>query len=188
VRSAYLVLHPSASCPARTYPQAGFAKVGRELARRTGLRVVITGSAKERALSADLAGEIGSAAVPLAGETTFAELAAVVEGAALVVANNTSIMHVADALRTPSVILFAGTELESQWRPRSTRAVLLRRETWCTPCYRFECPYGQECLDVSPGEVVAAALELLGAPGQPPAHDRGHAGVLPPDRDWTRRS
>ena len=159
--SGYVVLHPAASCPARTYPSSRFAAVGRKLARRLGLRIVLTGTARERELIERIAAEIGPAAVPIAGETTLPELAAVVDGAALVVANNTSIMHVADALRTPSVILFAGTELESQWRPRSTRARLLRRDTWCSPCYGFVCPTHQECLDVPPAEVVEAAIEVL---------------------------
>ena len=159
--SGYAVLHPAASCPARTYPWQRFVAIGRELARRLGLRIVLTGTARERELIDGIAAEIGPAAVPIAGETTLPELAAVVDGAALIVANNTSLMHVADALRTPSVILFAGTELESQWRPRSTRARLLRRDTWCSPCYQLVCPTRQECLDVPPAEVVEAAMEVL---------------------------
>lgn len=158
----YVVLHAAASCPARTYPGARFAAVAREVAERSGLRVVLTGSARESALVAELAREIGPGALPLAGETTLPELAATLEEAAVVITNNTSTMHLADALRRPSVVLFAGTELESQWRPRSSPARLLRRDTWCTPCYRFICPTRQECLDVLPSEVASAALRALG--------------------------
>lgn len=184
VTSGYLVLHPGASCSARTYPRKRFAAVGRALARRTGRPIVLTGAAKERELVAGLAGEIGPSAVPLAGETTLPEFAAIVDGADLVVANNTSTMHLADALRTPSVILFAGTELESQWRPRSAPARLLRRETACSPCYRFTCPTHQECLDVPPGEVVEAALEVLAsaagrAPEQHDASEPPRRGAAP---------
>lgn len=162
----YVVLHPAASCSARTYARSRFAEVGRALVRRTGLRLILSGSAQERELSDWLAERIGRASVSLAGETTLPEFAAVVGGAALVIANNTSIMHIADALRVPSVVLFAGTELESQWRPRGAPARLLRRDTRCAPCYRFVCPFRQECLDVRPDEVVRAAEELLSEGGR----------------------
>jgi len=75
--------------------------------------------------------------------------------------NNTSTMHIADATQTPSVILFAGTELERQWQPRQTPVRLLRRPTPCAPCYAFTCPYEMECLDLPPAAVVAAGLALL---------------------------
>ncbi len=104
----------------------------------------------------------------LAGETTIPELAAIIGRSALVLANDSGPMHIADALRRPMVILFSGTELERQWAPRNAPALLLRRETTCSPCYAFACPYGMECLDISPDEVAAAALRLLGEDGATP--------------------
>ena len=38
-------------------------------------------------------------------------------------------------------------------------------ETWCSPCYAFECPYNLECLDIPPEEVVEAGLSLLAEAG-----------------------
>jgi ADP-heptose:LPS heptosyltransferase len=72
-------------------------------------------------------------------------------------------MHLADATRTPEVVLFAGTEYEEQWRPRATRARLLRRPTPCQPCYLFDCPIGLRCLDIAPLEVVQAVEAMLAA-------------------------
>ena len=74
--------------------------------------------------------------------------------------NNTSTMHIAEATQTPSVVLFSGTDLESQWQPR-TAAKVLRQPTACSPCYAFTCPYQLSCLDIPPEAIVAASLELL---------------------------
>jgi len=71
-------------------------------------------------------------------------------------------MHLADALRTPLVALFAGTELEQQYAPRGTPLRLFREPTACSPCRAFDCPYSLECLDVPPQAVVDAALTLAG--------------------------
>jgi ADP-heptose:LPS heptosyltransferase len=72
-------------------------------------------------------------------------------------------MHIADALDTPMVVLFSGTELESQWAPRRARTRLLRRPTDCSPCHAFACPFEMQCLDISPEAVVGAAMRALGA-------------------------
>jgi ADP-heptose:LPS heptosyltransferase len=74
-------------------------------------------------------------------------------------------MHLADAVMTPEIVLFSGTDYEEQWRPRATRSRLLRRKTSCYPCYLFECPIGLACLDISPEEVVEEVEALLAESG-----------------------
>ncbi len=99
----------------------------------------------------------------LAAATTLPEHAALIERAAVVTCGNTLPLHLADAVGTPVVALFAGTDLEEQWCPRTTPARLLRRPTPRYPCYRFDCPIGRPCLAVEPAEVVAAVATLARA-------------------------
>ena len=157
----YLLLNPWTSCQSRNYAADRFASAARKLAEATGDRVVVTGMANDRHRSRPLLDQLGSHAIDLIGDTDLSELAALIANARLMLSNNTSTMHLADATRTPSVILFAGTEYESQWQPRSTAAQLLRQPTVCSPCYAFTCPYNLECLDIPPEDVVTAGLALL---------------------------
>ncbi|HEY9667970.1 MAG TPA: glycosyltransferase family 9 protein, partial [Coleofasciculaceae cyanobacterium] len=157
----YLLLNPWTSCQARTYPGERFALAAHQLAEVTGWPVVVTGVEKDRDRSTPLLEALGSYAIDLIGATSLPELAALIAGARLVLTNNTSTMHIADATRTPSVILYSGTEYESQWQPRHSLFRLLRQPTPCSPCYAFTCPYNLECLDIAPEKVVAAGLELL---------------------------
>ena len=78
------------------------------------------------------------------------ELATLIAGAKLVLTNDSLPMHLADATCTLSVILYSGTEYESQWQPRHSPFRLLRRPTPCSPCYAFTCPYNMECLAIPP--------------------------------------
>lgn len=158
----FVLLHPGASAQARRYPARRFGHVARLLEQR-GWPVLVTGTAREEDLIAQLQ-RVAPTVPLLLGETTVAEYAALVECAALVICNNTLPLHLADALRTPVLVLYSGTDYEEQWRPRATRARLLRRATSCHPCFLFECPLGQPCLDIAPEEVVEAALELLTSP------------------------
>ena len=161
----YLLLNPWASAQARTYPTDRFARAAGHLSEETGWPVVVTGTGKDRESASGLFEALGDRGMDLVGATVLPELAALVEGARLVLTNNTSTMHLLDALRVPGVVLFSGTELEEQWRPRSARHRLLRRETWCSPCYAFECPYNLQCLDIPPEEVAQAGLSLLAEAG-----------------------
>jgi len=157
----YLLLNPWTSCEARTYSSQRFAIAAKALSQITGWQVVITGTAKDREQAAPLLEALGDRGLDLVGKTSLSDLVALIASAQLLLSNNTSTMHIADATQTPSVILFSGTELECQWRPRRTPAILLRRPTPCSPCYDFTCPYQLECLDIEPEAVVNAGLQLL---------------------------
>lgn len=158
----YVLVHPGASAQARRYDPAAMGAVARLLGER-GHQVLITGVERELPLL-----EPALLAAPrvraLIGEAGLPEYAALIERAALVICGNTLPLHLADALGTPLLALYAGTDLESQWRPRAVPHTLLRRPTDCYPCYRFECPIGQPCLAFTPEQVLEAALALLAAP------------------------
>jgi ADP-heptose:LPS heptosyltransferase len=159
----YAVVLPGASCPARRWPAERFRTLAALLAAE-GLPVVVTGPAAERDLVADVADVAGSTAgvVGLAGAFDVPELAALLAGAAVAVTNNSGGMHLADAVGTPVVALYAGTEDEGQYRPRSVPSAVLRVPTPCSPCRQFHCPFDLECLAVSPETAASAALRLAG--------------------------
>lgn len=161
----YVVLAPGASAPARRWPAPGFADVARRLLA-AGMAVAVVGTAREAPLvDAVVAGAPG--ALGLAGRHSVPDLAAAVAGARAVLTNNSGCLHLADALGTPVVALFAGTEHESQYAPRGVPARLFRRPTDCAPCRAFRCPFLrdglQPCLDVAPREVAGAVLDLASA-------------------------
>lgn len=154
----FALIHPGASAAARRYPADRFTEVARAL-RERGVNVLITGSEREAPLLNVVS---GNGALPaLAGATTLPELAALAELARVVVCGNTLPLHLAAALGTPVACLYSGTDLESQWRPREVPHRLLRVETPCHPCYLFDCPIGQPCLDIAPEAVADAVFDLL---------------------------
>ncbi|CAA9556537.1 MAG: ADP-heptose--lipooligosaccharide heptosyltransferase II [uncultured Thermomicrobiales bacterium] len=155
----FVLLHPGASARARRYPAARAGTAARDLIDR-GWPVLVTGVERETATVAEVVAAAPGAGT-LVGGTTLPEYAALVARAALVVCGNTLPMHLADAVGTPVLALYAGTDLEAQWRPRVTSSRLLRRPTPCHPCYRFDCPIGLPCLDIPAAEVVAEAETLL---------------------------
>lgn len=152
----YVVVHPGASVPARQYPADKCADVVELLARR-GHRVVVTGSAAEQQLAKHVAGSDG---VNLGGKTTLAELAAVLSKASVVVAPNTGPAHLAAAVGTPVVSLFAPVVPAARWAPYGVpTAVLGDQRAPCKDTRARACPVaGHPCLSsVDPVEVADAA-------------------------------
>jgi ADP-heptose:LPS heptosyltransferase len=163
----FIALAPGASAAARRYDPERFGSVAAALGRRphpvTGerLAVVLLGSQREIDLIGGMAVSGRPGVVSVAGQTSVSELAGVINRAALVLANNSGPLHLADALGRPMVIMYSGTEWETQWQPRRAPVSLLRRPTPCSPCFAFQCPYNMECLDFAPEEVVESALAML---------------------------
>jgi ADP-heptose:LPS heptosyltransferase len=151
----YVVVHPGATVPARAWDRVSNANLVRALCER-GERVVVTGGAAERALCADVAGD---AALDLCGATDFIGLARVIADAAAIVVGNTGAAHVAAAVGTPVVSLFAPTVPAARFRPWLVDHVLLGdAEIACRGCRARVCPRGDHaCLaGVSVSDVVAA--------------------------------
>lgn len=163
-QGAHVCVHPGAQLRSRRWPVARFAAVADALAGE-GWRVVITGTAAEAPLAAELQSAMRAPAVNLAGRTSLWELGALVEGARLVVSNDTGISHIAAALHTPSVIVSSGGDVQ-RWQPLDHD---LHQVLWgdvaCRPCAHEVCPGAHECaLAVGPEAVIAAArLSLAGA-------------------------
>ncbi len=161
-----VVLHPGCSMPARTYSWQQFAEVVDLLVAELGATVVLTGAADERELVGHIHDRLGpeakAATRPCVGELPFPEFCALIETADLVVTNNTGPMHVAAALKTPVVALFALTNPPEQWGPWRVPHRLLNHDVPCRLCYSRVCPYEHDCLRlVTPAMVLAAANDLL---------------------------
>lgn len=156
----YVVVHPGASVPARAWPPGHCADAVHALAR-AGHRVVVTGSAGERGLTARVAGDD---ALDLGGRTSFAELAAVLADAAAVVVGNTGPAHLAAAVGTPVVSLHAPVVPAACWAPHGVPVVLLGdQEAACRDTRARICPVpGHPCLaSVTPDQVVVGVEQLI---------------------------
>lgn len=171
----YVVVHPGASVPARGWEAAHAADVVSRLSA-AGWRVAVTGGSAEReltaAVAAPYAGDRGrndrrGEVVDLGGMTSFARLAGVLDGAAVVVCGNTGPAHLAAAVGTPVVSIFAPVVPAERWRPWGVPHVLLGdQDVACAGCHCRVCPLPrQPCLDgVTPELVTEAVAALAGSP------------------------
>ncbi len=166
--SSYVVVHPTASVPARGIGAQRARDYADALAAE-GWRVVVTGGPDDRAVGRAVTPAGG---VDLTGRTSLRELAGVLSGAAAVVVGNTGPAHLAAAVGTPVVSLFAPVVPLERWRPWGVPTVVLGDQlAGCALTRARRCPVpGHPCTDVPAGQVVAAVRALAGSP---PAAHRG---------------
>jgi ADP-heptose:LPS heptosyltransferase len=161
-----IALHPGCTMPARTYPWELYSEVARLLVEQLDAVVLITGAAGERALVERVRERMPAAArertLAVAGALPFPAFCGLLQRADLLITNNTGPMHIAAAVQTPVVALFALTNPPEQWGPWQVAHRQLFHEVACRLCYSRVCPYEQECLRlVSPPMIVQAASELV---------------------------
>jgi ADP-heptose:LPS heptosyltransferase len=162
----YVVVHPGAAAAARRWP-AGHHAAAVALLADAGWRVVVTGGAGEEELTARVA---GAHALDLGGRTDLRRLAGVLRGAAAVVVGNTAAAHLAAAVGTPVVSLFAPVVPALRWAPYRVPHVLLGdQEAACAGSRARDCPVaGHPCLSaVHPRDVVDAVGALTRAVAAP---------------------
>jgi lipopolysaccharide heptosyltransferase III len=157
----YVVLHPAASVPSRSLRGDHARRIADGLLA-DGWPVLVTGGRADTALAA-------AAAPPgtrnLAGRTDLAQLAGVLQGAACLVAGNTGPAHLAAAVGTPVVSLFAPVVPARRWAPYGVPSLVLGdQDAACRDSRARDCPVpGHPCLTcVPPEDVVAAVATLTG--------------------------
>jgi ADP-heptose:LPS heptosyltransferase len=125
----------------------------------------VTGGPGEEALCARVAGPPRAAVEDLGGRTSFPQLAEVLAGGRCVVVGNTGPAHLAVAVATPVVSLFAPTVPAVRWRPWRVPHELLFVDVPCAGCRARVCPVeGHPCLGgVAPADVIAAVRRLAPA-------------------------
>ncbi len=149
--------------PAKRWPAAHFAALARRLAA-AGCDVWAIGGPGDAPIGAAAAALAEGALVDLTGRTSLAEAAALLAAAALVVSNDSGLMHVAAALGRPVVALYGSTSPDFT-PPLTDDAVILAEDVACRPCFERACPLGHfRCLnELSPERVWRAAEARLAA-------------------------
>jgi len=164
---ALVALCPGSKQPSKRWPAERWHALALRLAAEENVNVVVVGGADEAAIGATIEAALPPGrCVVAAGRASILESAAVLRRARLYVGNDTGAMHLAAAVGTPCVAIFAAREPARSWHPYGDDHVVLRRDdVGCAPCYRSVCPAseGLRCLtSITVDDVADACRTVLG--------------------------
>jgi len=114
----YICIHPGSRDEKRRWQSHYFAYIADALAA-LGYTIILTGTGEELSLTTGITKLMRAPAYNLAGKTDLDTLATLINHATLLIANDTGVSHLADALRTPSVIIFQTSD-PVIWAPVDT--------------------------------------------------------------------
>lgn len=154
---------PGSKQPAKRWPLERYAELGARLVAEAGANVVIVGGGDDARAAGIVAHAWphGRFAV-LAGRLSVLESAEALRRCDVYVGNDTGAMHLAAAVDTPCVGVFAAREPGRSWHPYGDAHVVLRREVSCANCYLTECTTeGLRCLTAITVDDVWGACHAL---------------------------
>ncbi len=153
-----VVMHLGAGSSAKRWPLVSWCRLIEGFLER-GWRVAIVGAPGDRELSSRIPAH--DDLQDLTGTLSFPELAALFERSDLFLGSDSGPAHIAASVRAPSVVLFSGTNDSRQWRPWSSRTLVVRHDAACRPCHRKECPLADHpCMTrIDPDQVLEVALQ-----------------------------
>lgn len=161
----------------KRWDPAHFATVADELAARWGATIVFTGRGdEERQLIAGARARMTQPSLDACDRFSVPQLAAFVERCVFVVANDTSVMHLAGLVDTPVVAIF-GPTAPLHYGPRGSRNLVFYRDLYCSPCLTNYNLKASRCQDpvcmrgIRPDVVLAAIAE-------------SYLDEAAPHRDW----
>jgi ADP-heptose:LPS heptosyltransferase len=167
----FVAVFPGASIPERRWGGDRFRRVAEALSS-FGVKVVVVGGKVDRQQ-----GEVivaGGLGLNLAGVTSLAETAAVIQRSSLLISGDSGVLHIAVGLGTPTVALF-GPGRAKKWAPQGDHHIVINKELPCSPCTTFgttpPCPINARCMrDIAVDEVVNAVTMLLTSVEAMPSH------------------
>lgn len=158
----FVTIFPGASIPERRWGTERFRRVA-ELLTTFGIRIVVVGGKEDLQQGDEIV--VGESGLNLAGLTTLAETAAVIQRSSLLLSGDSGVLHVAVGLGVPTVSLF-GPGRSKKWAPQGSKHVVINKELTCSPCTNFghtpTCPIDVRCMqEITVDEVFNAVTMLL---------------------------
>lgn len=166
----FVVIFPGASTEEKRWGADRFRRVA-EILSAFGVRIVVVGGKDDLKQGEVIAG--GGLGLNLAGLTSLAETAAVIQKSSLLLSGDSGVLHIAAGLGVPTVSLF-GPGSVKKWAPRGEHHIVINKGLPCSPCTTFgntpPCPNNNRCMkDITVDEVVNSVTMMLTSVGAMPS-------------------
>jgi len=164
--SKILILAPGAGRATKCWREKGFADAGNHFSR-LGYQVILIGGINDKKICSRVFEMLsGEDKINLCGQFSLPQTAALLQRAALVITNDTGIMHLSCALDTPVTAIFGPTTHQLGFFPFRARAWVVEKELACRPCSYHGtaiCPEGHfKCMkELESARVIAASEKII---------------------------
>lgn len=158
-----VVLHPSASCPSKRWPEESFSRLAAMLKQSFDCKIAIITAQGQEGCAAAIVEE--NEVIDLRGKLTISQIAALLSRAALFISNDSGPVHIAASLKVPVISIFGRNNpglSPQRWKPLGERSYVLHKPLDCNPCLAHNCKKQFLCLQaITPEDVFKLARSIL---------------------------
>ena len=144
--SQYCIIFPGAGWVGRMWPIAHFVGLIELIRQNYGLDVILCGSESERDIGEAISSRLPFRVQNFCGMTSLLQLINIIKGASFLVANETSAIHIAVAIKTPAVCILGGGHygrfMPYPHKYLNSRLMVANEEMECFGC-NWECSIRQ---------------------------------------------
>lgn len=160
--SGWILVAPGAASGRKRWPADSFREVIKELLARTGKQALLIGSGDERPIAEEVAKGLPGSVKTLCGKMSLSETAWLISRAALVIANDSAIMHLGFEIGTPTVGVFGPTDHE-KYGHSGPRFRIAREDAVKCGCGSEELSYAERsCFHgLKPEKVIVLGMEII---------------------------
>lgn len=162
LKKPIIAIHPGSRKELKCWSPEGFAETGDYLSEQ-GYTVILTGAPDEVDLVNKVAGMMKKRPVVLAGKTSLRELAGVIGRCSLFICNDSSPMHIAAAMKIPTVAIF-GPSKSIETGPYGKGQIVVEKDFPCRyTCDEDVCNFKNhnQCIkDISVEDVISAVKKV----------------------------
>jgi len=156
-------MNPNASWEGKKWPSEKFARLADLLIQNRNVQVLFFGSKPEREYVEGIISLMRNKAMCAAGQTSLAQMAALIRRCSLFISNDTGPMHMACALDVPTLAIMGPTKVE-MFRPWAGRSSVVQNPLPCTPCRQENtgiCSHFSCIRSISVDSVYGAAVGMM---------------------------
>jgi lipopolysaccharide heptosyltransferase II len=150
-----IAMHPGAHYPSQQWAAERFGEVARRILDHDQAKVILLGSRDEKVLLEAVEKSVG-ADIQTFSCGNIREFIALLSRCDLLVCNNSGPMHIASALKVPTVSMM-GPTVTPLWLPYGRKNVVIKKKLFCSPCNRAICK-DHECMESITVDEVFEAL------------------------------
>jgi len=155
-----IVVCPTAGWSSKCWPEASFAALSDLLVEERRARILLVGAPGEKEAVGRVAGLMHRPCLDLSGKLSLMEVAALLERSDLFVGNDSGLMHMASATRTPCVAIFGPTD-PGRTGPYNPLARTIQADLECVPCFRKHCREMTCMKEISLETVTRMCMDLI---------------------------
>ncbi len=131
---------------AKRWPTDRYAELATRLARKEHVEIILLGSNREKSIVERVSSRAHTRTFNFTGQLSLGQAIAIIERLNGLICNDSGAMHIASALRIPTVALFGPTEWNTTY-PFSPLSTIVRKDNIdCAPCMLRDCPIDHRCM------------------------------------------